>query len=143
MRRPPPATKLTLNLAPMVDVMMCLLIFFMLATKMVEQEHAQINLPVAPQAKEAERDQASGRMVVNIRRSADGKPVYMLREENLPLDVLISRMTDAVKFDPRLTYIVRADRSIPYRDVAVLLSGCTSAGIHDIKLGAYREEGGS
>lgn len=143
MRRPPPATKLTLNLAPMVDVMMCLLIFFMLATKMVEQEHTRINLPVAPQAKESERQQAAGRMIVNIKRSAEGKPVYMLREESMPLDKLINRMTEAAKFDPRLTYIVRADRAMPYRDVAVLLSGCTSAGIHDIKLGAYLEEGGS
>lgn len=143
MIRPPPATKLTLNLAPMVDVMMCLLIFFMLATKMVEQEHTQVNLPVAPQATELKPDEAAGRLVVNIRRSPEGRPIYMLREEVLPLDVLVGRMTEAAQFDPRVSYIIRADRSIPYRDVAVLLSGCTGAGIHDIKLGAYREEGGS
>ena len=143
MRKPPPATKLTLNLAPMVDVMMCLLIFFMLATKMVEQEHTQVNLPIAPQAKDIEREKTAGRLIVNIRQTPDGRPVYMLREEVLPLDALVDRMSEAAKFDPRLTYIVRADRSIAYRDVAALLAGCSNAGIHDIKLGAYREEGGS
>lgn len=142
MRKPPPATKLTLNLAPMVDVMMCLLIFFMLATKMVEQEHTQVNLPVASQAKELEQEKTAGRLVVNIRRGADGKPIYMLREEVLPLEQLVEQMTDAARSNSRLTYIVRADRSIAYKDVATLLAECSNAGIRHIKLGAYREERG-
>jgi biopolymer transport protein ExbD len=133
---------LTLNLAPMVDVMMCLLIFFMLATKMVEQEHTEVKLPVASQAKELELEKTAGRMVVNIRQGSDGKPIYMLREEVLSLEKLVERMSDAAQFDSRPTYIVRADRTIAYRDVAALLSGCSNAGIRDIKLGAYREERG-
>lgn len=142
MNKPPPATKLTLNLAPMVDVMMCLLIFFMLATKMVEQEHARIDLPVAKDAKEVKRDADSGRFVVNIRRGSDAKATYMLREEPVSLEKLVDRLTQAAKIDPRLACLVRADRSIAYRDVEAVLAGCTRAGIHDIKLGAYRSEGG-
>lgn len=145
MKKPPRPTSLTLNLAPMVDVMMCLLIFFMLATKMVEQEHARIDLPVAKSAKDAERQTPAGRFVVNIRRAAAGARddiVYMLREEALPLDDLLARLSAATRLDPRVTCLIRADRSVAYRDVEVVLAGCVKAGVANITLGAIRTEGG-
>ncbi len=67
MKRPPKTTAIGLNLAPMVDVMMCLLIFFMLATKMVEQENSKIDLPIARAAKEVDKQALGNRLVINIR----------------------------------------------------------------------------
>ncbi len=87
MIRPPATTRLGLNLAPMVDVMMCLLIFFMLATKMVEQENSRIDLPVAQAAKDAEKHTLGNRLVVNIREAAlhGGQgAVYLIRENVVP-----------------------------------------------------------
>ena len=70
MRKPHATTRLSLNLAPMVDVMMCLLIFFMLAAKMVEQENSRIDLPMARAAKDAEKQALGNRLVINIRNAA-------------------------------------------------------------------------
>jgi biopolymer transport protein ExbD len=130
----------------MVDVMMCLLIFFMLATKMVEQEHTRIDLPVAKSARDAERQTPTGRFVVNIRRAnAAGKQeiVYMLREETLPLGELLERLSSASRIDPRMTCLIRADRGVAYRDVEAVLAGCVRAGVANITLGAIRANGGA
>jgi biopolymer transport protein ExbD len=143
MKKPPPPTSLTLNLAPMVDVMMCLLIFFMLATKMVEQEHTRIDLPVATSAKDAKRETASGRFVINIRRTAaagQDEVVYLLREEALPLDQLLERLSAAGRLDPQLTCLIRADRHVRYRDVEAILAGCARTGVSNVSLGAIRNE---
>jgi biopolymer transport protein ExbD len=47
MFKPPEPANLDLNLAPMVDVMMCLIIFFLLASKLVQAENYELELPWA------------------------------------------------------------------------------------------------
>jgi biopolymer transport protein ExbD len=136
MTKPPPITPLTLNLAPMVDVMMCLLIFFMLATKMVEREHTLIDLPTATAAREPERTEA-GRFVVNIRREG-GRPVYMLRDETQPLDALLAQLSSAARLDPRMTCLIRADKAAAYADVEAVLAGCSRVGVRSVQFGALQ-----
>src|SRR5262245_7876582 len=90
MRRIPTAAVFDLNLAPMVDVMMCLLIFFMLATRMVEQENSRIDLPAARAAQDQEIDDAGSRFVINITQSdRQTEPVYLIREEPRTLEQVL------------------------------------------------------
>jgi biopolymer transport protein ExbD len=144
MRKPPKATSLALNLAPMVDVMMCLLIFFMLATKMVEQEKSRIALPVAPSAHEVDKQPGETRFVINIRpNNADNQPVYIIREEELPLNDVLRRLSAAASVDRDLQCVIRADRDIAYKHVEAVMLGCAQSGIHHITFGALRrDEGG-
>lgn len=138
MTKPPPITPLTLNLAPMVDVMMCLLIFFMLATKMVEQERTRIDLPTAAEAKEPPRTEA-GRFVVNI-RSENGRPIYMLREESHTLASLLEQLNSAAKADARMTCLIRADKSVSFADVEAVLAECARSGVRGVQFGALQGE---
>lgn len=144
MRRLPSATELGLNLAPMVDVMMCLLIFFMLATKMVEQENSRIDLPAARAAKEADKQALGSRFVVNIRADGEGgAPAYIVREQAMPFGEVMERLAGARQLDPEVNCVIRADRNVAYRHVEVVLLACANAGIHKITFGAVREEGGT
>lgn len=141
MRKPPTATSLALNLAPMVDVMMCLMIFFMLATKMVEQEKSRIALPVAPSAREADKQSGDTRFVVNIRPQGETmKPLYLVREEELPLTQVLERLSAAASVDRELQCVIRADRDIAYEHVEAVMLGCARAGIHRITFGALRRD---
>jgi len=145
MKRPPRATPLDLNLAPMVDVMMCLLIFFMLATKMVEQEHSRVDLPVARAAEEAEQQSLSNRFVVNVRPAAGGDVgvvEYVLRERPMPIERVLEQLAAQQRLDPEVNCVVRADRGIAYRHVEALLSGCAELGVRRLTLAALRGEGG-
>ncbi len=69
--RPPKPVAMTLNLAPMVDVMMCLIIFFLLASKLVDAQHRPLNLPYAQAALEVKRSELGPRVVINVRPRAD------------------------------------------------------------------------
>lgn len=79
LRRIPKPANMTLNLAPMVDVMMCLIIFFLLGSRLVAERDQAIALPYAASAREVPRDELGMRVVVHVRaaerRGADGGPV--------------------------------------------------------------------
>ena len=89
MKRPPQTTGMDLNLAPMVDVIMCLLIFFMLATNLVQNENSPIDLPVAAAAKDAEKQDLGNRVVVNVRPLGDpdsGEAVFEMNGEPVTVE---------------------------------------------------------
>lgn len=143
-KRPPRATPIGLNLAPMVDVIMCLLIFFMLATRMVQRESSRIDLPEATAAKEAEIRALGNRVVVNVRPSGSdelGEAVYELDGEATPVAELYARLEREGRQDPGVNCVIRAARSVPYRFVEAVLVGCAAGKIENITFSALRAEG--
>lgn len=143
MRKPPKATSLALNLAPMVDVMMCLMIFFMLATKMVEQEKSRISLPVAQSARDTDKESGDIRFVVNVRpRKSDGMPIYIVREEEMKLADVLKRLSAAASVNRNIECVIRADRDMAYEHVEAIMLGCAQSGIHHVTFGALRRDEG-
>ncbi len=144
MKRPPATTRLGLNLAPMVDVMMCLLIFFMLATKMVERENSHIDLPVAKAAKDAEKQALGNRFVVNIRdatlEGGEGA-TYLIREEAVSLRNVLDRLKIESGLDPGVNCIIRAERDLPYKYIQAVMIGCAGANIRKITFSTVPVEG--
>lgn len=138
----PPATRLSLNLAPMVDVMMCLLVFFMLATKLVERENSRIDLPQAAAAKDAEKQALGNRFVVNIQAARiPGEVVYLVRETPVTLEEIARRLLDEGRNDPDVNCVIRADRHLPYRHVEAVMAACARAKVRNLTFGAIRTNG--
>jgi biopolymer transport protein ExbD len=137
----------TLNLAPMVDVMMCLLIFFLLATQMVTQENSPVDLPMAVAAEEVEKSQLGSRFVINIRHSVDGDRSdgarYVIRDESMTLDEVNEHLRIEGSLNPQVNCVIRADQSLPYQYVEQVMIGCASAGIRKITFSAIRGSGGT
>jgi len=126
----------------MVDVMMCLLIFFMLATRMVEQENSRIDLPVARAAQDEERGDRGSRLVINITQPAGkGEPAYLIREETRTLAQVLELISTKSRDKPELTCVIRADRSLAYGRVEAILEGCAKAGVSNVTFSALRSEG--
>ncbi|QDV90542.1 biopolymer transport protein ExbD [Phycisphaerae bacterium RAS2] len=139
-RRRPEPTALTLNLAPMVDVMMCLLIFFMLATKMVERENVRIDLPAAATAQDAASTEFGNRVVIGIVANELGEPAYQYRGEPATLDEVSRRLKSAGSIDPELNCVIRADRSLEYRHIEAVMRACADADIRRITFAAAQQE---
>ncbi len=139
-RRAPAPTALTLNLAPMVDVMMCLLIFFMLATKMVERENVRIDLPAAVTAQDAASTEFGNRVVIGVVADERGEPAYQYRGEPATLEEVARRLAAAGAIDPELNCVIRADRSLEYRHVESVMRACADAGIRRITFAAAQRE---
>ncbi len=142
MKRPPPTTQFSLNLAPMVDVMMCLLIFFMLATKMVEQENSRIDLPFAAASKEVEKQALGNRLVINVRDATlrGGGADYIIRESAVSLQQVKERLDLERLRDSEVNCVIRADRTVAYQYVEALMATCASADVRTITFGALKTE---
>lgn len=145
-----------LNLAPMVDVMMCLIIFFMLASTLVSAENLkEIKIPWAVAAQEIEKKEMGNRVVINIRPDADGGPsdfvvaapttlkdgTFDIAQRELKPDevaeFLKGQAAKAGEHLDELRCIIRADENAKYSDVEVVLRGCGLAKIAHIVFSAH------
>ncbi|MBK8915333.1 MAG: biopolymer transporter ExbD [Phycisphaerales bacterium] len=149
--KPPRAVSLTLNLAPMVDVMMCLIIFFILAGDIVKSDHRQLDMPFALAAATTDTSRLGPRVVINIVTPPgggaaeyrvtgwDGEQIVdrvITPDEVAPL--LAQRAADARRDGPGdLRCVIRAHRDARYRDVELVLRGCGLAKIRGIVFGVH------
>jgi len=146
-KRPPKPVSMTLNLAPMVDVMMCLIIFFLLASRLADE--FPVDLPWAVSAEAVEGSDLGNRVTITVQRVDDGDAVaeYVVRdwdgqqviERKLAPDgvasLLKNRAARARREGTNLRCVIRADRMVQYRHIEVVLRGCGLAKISDVVFG--------
>ncbi len=116
-------------LAPMIDIVFLLLIFFMVSTTFVMQPGLQITLPRAAAETEVEPD----RWVVTITAERE---IY-LNKEGYTLDGLKKTFTR----DPR-PMVLRADRSVPHGLIVSVLDRARTAGIEVVDISTRPPEAG-
>lgn len=149
--RPPVPVSLTLNLAPMVDVMMCLIIFFLLAGRLLDEQFLPLELAAARQARPADRRDV-GRLVVNVRPGPAGRAEYVVTRwdgrrivpQALGADELAAWVRQRSEELRRLGHdpwcMVRADRAVRYADVERVLRACGLAGLPRVVFGTAAAE---
>ena len=144
--RPPKSTTMTLNLAPMVDVMMCLIIFFLLASKLVSSQNRPLQLPFARAAETQDARDSGARIVVNVRPAADrpGDAEFVLQRWDgrnisehivgpgeLP-QVLLARAEQARGRGEQVSCVIRADKTLASGHVESVLRAAGLAKIGKI-----------
>jgi len=122
----PGNTKNEINVTPLVDVVLVLLIIFMVVTPMLHRGvHVQL-----PETKNHEKKQDTGeQLVVSVRK--DG--VY-IETEKLEGESLMTRLRQELKTASRPVHI-RADKSLKYGDVRKVLEQLHDAGALQVALG--------
>lgn len=151
MFRPPNPTSMELNLAPMVDVMMCLIIFFLLASKLVSEGRQPIELPYAIAAQTEPPETVGTRVVINVRKPADNNDTqaeYIVADWDgrrvttrslTPAQVepfLHASARDARRDAREIQCVIRADRDLRYEHVEVILRACGLAKIRHVVFSA-------
>jgi biopolymer transport protein ExbD len=141
---------MTLNLAPMVDVMMCLIIFFLIASKMVAAEHHPVELPWAVAAKEVEAGDLGNRVTITVRHVGDaeqraeyvvadwdGQQVIERSLQPGEVETLLQVCAARAAGESRkLRCVIRADQAVMYTHVEVVLRACGLARISDVVFSA-------
>jgi biopolymer transport protein TolR len=117
-----------INVTPMADIMIVLLIIFMVVTPIVDRGPVK-ELPLASHPR-----QAAGKIVeVSLSR---GGSVYLDRKELGSARELLPRLQDRLAALPEGDRIIglKADALLPYDDVRGVLSVCRAAGVEEIVL---------
>ena len=118
-----------INVTPLVDVMLVLLIVFMI-TMPVLTHSIQINLPTTSNSKEAPKQDVKP---INLAVTAAGKYVLGAESsEELDLAAIKVKLDELAKTDPDAVLAIDADENTPYEHVAKVLEVAKDAGISKI-----------
>jgi biopolymer transport protein TolR len=124
-----------INVTPMADVMIVLLIIFMVVTPLL-QKGVDVKLPQA--ANTDERKDQPKIPVVAVRRD---RTVFLGMERLDSQAALLPRLKEMVQDmaeGTRLAYL-KADEQLPYSDVMQVMDICREAGIEEVALIAERK----
>ncbi|MDX1963431.1 MAG: biopolymer transporter ExbD [Pirellulales bacterium] len=123
-----PLEEPTLNLTPMIDVIMTLIIFFMVATKFTEEERSiDLRLPTA-KSSNSEAASALTPKVVNVQ--ADGG--IFLGAQSVSLEQLTLQLTQLRIQQPKIQVIVRGDQFTTHGRMAEVYHAVRQAGVPEL-----------
>ena len=113
-----------INMTPLVDVMLVLLIIFMI-TIPVMQHAVPVDLPRASSTPQNVQPQT-------IHLAVDAAGAYHWNEEAVPDDALAARLAAAAQRQPQPELHIRADRAVRYERVAQALAAAQRAGLRRV-----------
>ncbi len=113
-----------INVTPLVDVMLVLLVIFMVVTPLLKQQ-LPVELPIAQHSHEAQDTSH-----VTLIAAADG--TLLLSEHPVTAETLDGALHDVYAARADKTIFLEADRSLPYSRVVDLMDACRAAGIERI-----------
>jgi biopolymer transport protein ExbD len=116
-----------INVVPMVDVMLVLLIIFMVAAPML-QKGVEVNLPVASRTTEI----SSERVFLDVPASFGADRRVFIEQEPIRIDFLAERVRQLVLNRSDKTVYLRGDGAITYQELMEVIDRLKEAGIQNI-----------
>jgi len=125
-----------INVVPLVDVMLVLLIIFMVAAPMMTQG-MPVNLPQAKKTSPLSPSQVT----VTIPAAYPKDRIVQLGNEEIRVDILTERMRQTMLTHADKSVLLRADGSVNWKDVIFVMDRLKDAGVE--KIGASTRPAGS
>jgi biopolymer transport protein ExbD len=127
LRRHAPLHHPGIQLAPLVDVLLLLLIFFLMTWNAARNENElEVKIPKATAAKE--KPAPIGDVIVNVK--ADGNVIVNRRTMNT--QELTDLLKGLVQLNPEQAVVIRGDETGAYKNVASVLNVCSQAGVTNV-----------
>jgi len=118
-----------INVTPMVDVMLVLLIIFMVITPMLQKgisvDMAKVNNPTPME--DADKEDA---LLVSVMKNGD----VFFGSDKVPVDSLTSKVKDRLTNRTNKIVYVKADARAHFGNVVQVVDGVRSAGVDDLGL---------
>jgi biopolymer transport protein ExbD len=128
------------QIAPMIDVLLTLLIFFMsITTAQVEAIDKDIKLPIAPDANERKKD--PNQMIVNVKWSTkDQKAAFILDGTTYSDGESLTAALEAKKVGrPSPSILIRGDKELQAKEIASVMNSAGQAGIDTIAFSTFNQ----
>lgn len=121
-----------INVTPLVDVVLVLLIIFMITAPAIYQAGIKVELPKAASGEKVERVTLRFSLMPNGEIRLGSDPVQLARVPSI--------VEDALKKDPQATAVVAADRNLAHGTVIELIDSLKSSGLTKIALGVQSKD---
>jgi biopolymer transport protein ExbD len=138
------------NVTPLIDVVMCLIIFFLLCGKLAKDEsNDKVVIPRAEQGQELEQ---RARLLINLLpagRSGDvvatsqpvdgnAEPELWVRGRQLRMSDLEIYLKKEKDDTPDVKVILRADKDVAYKWISPVLASCARANIQSVNFSTQK-----
>jgi biopolymer transport protein ExbD len=139
------------NVTPLIDVMLCLLIFFLLCGQMAKEEMSRkVSIPVAENGQAIEEQQ--GRLVISLVPPArvgeggeatpsnpDEQPEIWIRGRRVPAGELQAYLRRERAETPDVKVMLRADEAVTYNWISPVLVACAAADIQSVNFATQKK----
>jgi biopolymer transport protein TolR len=115
-----------INVTPLVDVMLVLLIIFMVTAPMM-QEGVSVNLPPAKGSPLDKKEEVE-KIIITV--SAQGK--ILVNETPVAEEELTEKILGVTRQNPKVEVNLRADKGVAYGTVVRIMGALTSAGVANL-----------
>ncbi len=119
-----------INMAPLLDMVFILLIFFLVTTSFVKEAGVDVKRPVA----ESAETKAAANMIIGIDKNGN---VYM-QGKRVDVRSVQPRMKQYVMETPKGSVVIAADKQSTTNTLIQVLDGCRLAGVKNISIAARK-----
>ncbi len=132
-RRSRYSAKSEINIVPLLDVLLVLVLIFM-ATAPIISQSVEVDLPEASQSK-AVSSSESKPIIIEV----SGIGVYSLiidqdRKSNLPKEQIVSEVKQQLSSNEKSVFLVGGAKDVPYEEIIKALNLLQSAGVKSVGL---------
>jgi len=130
------------QIAPMIDVLLVLLIFFMsITTTQVLKIDQDIRLPVAADAKKKESSNAMYEAALNVKWTPNSqKAEFKLDTLEFSEEQIVDELNQRKANNPMYRVVIRADKAVPAVEIQKAMTIIGQAGIDDISFSTLNQE---
>jgi biopolymer transport protein ExbD len=123
-----------IDMAPMIDMVFLLLIFFMVSSTKKQMEKREIDVPIASNAKLEQKPVHRQ----NVTVEKDGK-IYM-GLGLVDIETLTERIKKIKQKVPDIKIFLRADATVEHKEVREVMKACASVGASEIIFATYEDD---
>ncbi|MFL2859682.1 MAG: ExbD/TolR family protein [Pontiellaceae bacterium] len=121
------------DMAPMIDLVFLLLIFFMVASVVTELEKVEVAIPESKYAKVPE--DTKNRMMLSV----DANNVIYAGTLPVTIDELKNLIDEELTGNPELRILIRADEQVEYKTCKEIMIACGEVGATDLIYATFEE----
>ncbi|HEY5653260.1 MAG TPA: biopolymer transporter ExbD [Pontiella sp.] len=128
---------LELDMSPMIDMVFLLLIFFIVASQIIDEKPKLDKIPEAAYSKVAE--DTTGRVFISVKK--DGTYFVGTNKEELTIDEVLRQLAVESDNDPEgeLKIVIRSESETPYKYNEKITLACAEVGFQDIIYAVFEE----
>lgn len=131
--RLPQKDDVEIDMAPMIDMVFLLLIFFMVASVVTELDKVKVKIPDAEYAKVP--NDTKGRLMLSV--DAENQIYAATRPVNI--DELKEHISSELELNENLRVLIRADENVVYETLKEIMLACGEVGATDLIYATFEE----
>ncbi len=123
-----------INLTPMIDVVMCLIVFYLIVGKLAADQRATIRLPLSTTGIE---EKTHDTVIINVLSG----PRYVIDTQDVSIEKLEAAIHDRLLERKDVVVEIRGSRDLNFGPIAQAMRACKQAGVESVRLATEKAGG--